>query len=203
MGGANGDIKDGSKSIANSIFLVTILVYALAIAYLVYHLVASGKFMSVAEGFFQLTEGDVSMIPVGAVAFFIFWKIFDSFIFSPHMKVVEERENQTTGAIDDAVEIKKEIAEKEDQIRTEILKLRKELTSNNEKILKEKELERQALITSRSLELQTKLKEENLKLNSQKESLEKNLFSEADQMVSNLVLKLNEVPKFASKGLSN
>lgn len=198
MGGA----KNASKGIANSIFLVTILVYSLALAYLVYHLVASGKFMSVAEGFFQLTEGDVSMIPVGAVAFFIFWKIFDNFIFSPHMKLVEERENQTTGAIDNAVEIKKEIDEKEDHIRTEILKLRKELTANNEKVLNEKELERQSIVASKSVELQAKFKEECEKLNSQKESLEKNLFVDAGHMVSELVSKLNEAPKFASQGLS-
>lgn len=193
MGHANSN-----KFLSNAVFLITILLYLTAIAYLIYWVFSSGSFSTVREELLQLTESDVLMIPVGAVGFFIFWKLFNSLVFAPHLELLELREESTTGASESADEIKKEILTKEEEIRMQTLRLRRELNKENEKQVKIKEKDRQDKITAKSVELKEKLKTEQEALELKEKEIKDSLFSDADRMVSDLVSKLNDTSQIGS-----
>lgn len=63
------------------------------------------SFLQFAEQNLSLTPADLSMIPVGMVAFFIFWKLMESFVFRPFLELHEKREEATTLALSGSEEV--------------------------------------------------------------------------------------------------
>lgn len=190
--------SDSKKSLSDAVFLITILIYTAAIAYLIYWIFASGSFPSVRDNLLQLTESDVAMIPVGALAFFVFWRVFDNLVFSRHLELLELREESTTGASESASEIKKEILIKEEEIQAQILSVRRELNKKNEAEIKIKEQERQNKINAKSAKIKEKLKAEQESLVKKELELKETLFKDADSMVNDLVSKLTDTSQIAS-----
>lgn len=59
---------------------------------------------------FDLTPRDGQMILIGAVIFFVFWRVIDAAVFKPFLRLYEEREALTSGASVSSKELLEEAA---------------------------------------------------------------------------------------------
>lgn len=75
---------------------------------------------------FSLTTLDVPMILVGVVLFVALWQLLAALIFRPFLELIEERERATTGAHDQAREIRRKAQQMEERLQEALLMARVE-----------------------------------------------------------------------------
>ena len=89
---------------------------------------------------FTLKMVDAQMIIVSALLFVIFWRLFARVFFNPYLRLVEEREGRTSGAmhkaegdLKNAVELEAVYSERIDSARVQGMKLKLQLLEEAKK----------------------------------------------------------------------
>ena len=86
---------------------------------------------------FDLEPTDFYMILIGIVAFTVYWKVSESVLFGPLLKLFEEREAATVGAQEGATETLEEADKLESVYEESIAEARREAVSERAKVLSE------------------------------------------------------------------
>jgi|GEM_PF-5038935 len=170
--------------------------YFIVLAGTCYFFFYKGKTMSdFLENTFQITEFEFSLIPLGVLLFFSFWKFNEKVFVKPYLEMYKKREELTSLVGDKHTEIMSEV----DQLKETINSKKNEKTKNC-LIKKEEELKnarkKASDIIHLAQEKSKKLKEQNnaknvTDFNKSKEQVKKDL----DKLVDLLADKITQTPE--------
>ena len=175
--------------------IVKLLGYLFLIAIFVFPAIYYPSFETIMVETFDLQRIEIQLIPVGAILFFLFWKLMDKKVFSPFLALVEAREKATAGSLVDADKIYKQATDVAEKTEAEILQARKDAVKiKNEKILEAK-IKVDNSIKDFEQEMLTRLLESRNHLELEVDKINQDLNSSQETLANEIVEKIKVGPQ--------
>jgi F0F1-type ATP synthase membrane subunit b/b' len=155
-----------------------------------------------AESVFDLSHVDLYIIPISGLAFFLFWRAIDKFLFAPTISLIEEREMLTAGAEVSAANAKEQTVALEAEYEEKLTAARIEGMQLKSKVLSAARSEAQKLIDDATLTASVDLETARTKISVDADDLRGQLMRESDDLVSAVVEKVTTTPATAKNSLT-
>lgn len=149
---------------------------------------------TIAGDYLSLTPSDVMMIPVGAISFTAFWIISDRVIFRPYIKLIEEREEKTSGAEESAEDTLREARQLLSEYDERLLKARIDATQEKMKIVSEERRESKKIVEEANIRAKHHIEKARKEINDRLEELHQEVMTQADALVTEITEKVKQVP---------
>lgn len=151
---------------------------------------------------FDLTLIDGYLIPVGALFFYILWKLLGKSLFMPYLALIEAREKATVGAEEDARDAENKINMHEEEYGFKISEARSQSVEKKLARIQQARVEAGRIISEAERKAEEQILKTRENLNVELEKARTNVFAEAENLAEELSIKLLTPPVVASATLN-
>ena len=156
------------------------------------------SFEQIAGEHLDLTPWDLKMIPVGMLAFFLFWKAMEKFVFAPFLRLNIEREAITSGAMDTAQDLLAEAESIQQKYTDKINEARATAVKAKLDKLETARKEASEIIAQAENQAATIIESARSDLETNANKIRTDLLSEIESLANDIVQKLKTKPELTA-----